>query len=95
MILDNGCIWFAIHYLRDNKSHLKRIQVEAPISSVKCNCIVLQIVDIIIEKAAANITDDGDRDLVLESIYNPVAGETNLHSCGSLLDWTICSTESP
>ncbi|KAF6018122.1 VWA7 [Bugula neritina] len=41
---------------------------------------VAAIVDIIIEKAAANITDDGDRDLVLESIYNPVAGETNLHS---------------
>jgi len=58
---------------------LKSIQGIVPRSG-KCCCIVLQIVDIIIEKAAANITDEGDRDLVLESIYNPVAGETNLHS---------------
>jgi len=40
---------------------------------------VLQIVNIIIERAAANITAEGTRDLVLESIYNPVAAEIDLH----------------
>ncbi|KAF6018104.1 VWA7 [Bugula neritina] len=40
---------------------------------------VAAIVNIIIERAAANITAEGTRDLVLESIYNPVAAEIDLH----------------